>query len=92
MPGSWLRGAFRDGFSPCSWQSCFPGCSLQVFQKAIQIAVRVDGGRVILHQPTSVRRGTIIAVEIACEHAQHGHLLAAVVRGVCDAPRHHPSH
>jgi hypothetical protein len=34
---------------------------------------------VILHQAAGISRGTVVAVQIAAEHTQHRHLLAAVM-------------
>ena len=44
----------------------------------------------ILHQATGIRRRPVIAVQIVRQHSQHGHLLAAMMRGVRDAPRQDP--
>src|SRR5260370_16421603 len=45
----------------------------------------------ILHQAAGVRRRPVIAVQIAPQHPQHGHLLAAMMRRMRQPPRQHPS-
>src|SRR5262245_33145223 len=52
--------------------------------------IRVYRWRVILHQPTRIGRRAVITVEITTEHAQHGHLLPAVMRRMRESTGHHP--
>ena len=59
-------------------------------EERLEARVRIDGRRVILHQSAGVRRRSVVAVEIASEHAQHRHLLAAMMRGVRQPAREHP--
>lgn len=60
------------------------------FEESCERGVGVDRWRVILHEATGVRSGSVVAVEVAAEHAEHGHLLAAVMRGVRDAAGEDP--
>ena len=60
------------------------------FEERLDRGVRIDGRRVMLHQPARVGRRPVVAVEIAAEHPQHRHLLASVVRRVRQPSREDP--
>ena len=59
-------------------------------KKCVQTRVRVDRGGVVLHQSPSVGGGPVIAVQLAPEHPQQGHLLPSMVRCVRQSPSHYP--
>ena len=45
----------------------------------------------ILHQATGVRGRTVVAVQVAPQHPEHGHLLPAMMRRVRQPARQNPS-
>src|SRR5713226_4351163 len=45
----------------------------------------------VLHQPAGVCRRSIVAVQIAPQHAQHRHLLPAMMGSMGKPPREYPS-
>src|SRR5262249_18888423 len=47
-------------------------------------------GRLVLNKASGISGGTVVAVEVAPQHSQHGHLLATVVRCVGNSAGHHP--
>src|SRR5262245_36883980 len=59
-------------------------------EKRLKSGVRIDRRRAILHQTSRVSRWTVVAVQVASEHAQHGHLLTLMVRRVRQPARHDP--
>jgi len=62
------------------WRAC-----RQITKQFVEPPIGVNRWRVLLHQATSVRGWAVIAVQVASQHAKHGHLLATVMRGVRDA-------
>src|SRR5713226_9887362 len=91
-----LFALFRGGplgyrLAAGTWQGRFRAAGSFSLEKSFEAGIRVDGRRVSLHQPAGVGGRAIVAVDIVPEHAQHGHLLSAVMRGMGNAPPHHPS-
>src|SRR5258707_15061873 len=83
-------GALRNWFTLSARQRYFVRACRQITKQFVQPRVGVNRWRVLLHQATGVRGWPVIAVQIASQHAKHGHLLATVMRGVRDAAGHHP--
>ena len=58
------------------------------FEQRFECRVRVNRRRVVLHQPAGIRGRPVVAVQLAAEHPQQGHLLSSMMRGVRQPPRH----
>src|SRR3954453_5010207 len=74
------RGPLADGFGS------------RTRQRTLVLAGtrKVNGGRAVGREAAGVGRRAVVAVEVAPEHPQHRELLAAMVRGVGDAPGEDP--
>src|SRR6266700_5745935 len=71
----YLLRALGHGFAAGARERCF--CSARIFsiEQRFQVGVGVDRRGVVLHEPSSIRRRAVIAVQVAPQHPQHRHLL-----------------